>query len=213
MALIKCKECGQQISSGARACPHCGKRRTHPFTMLVAILIFTPVFIGLVKTLYSPTKTTKQTTKVEKNKSPPPLPGKSQEVKVEQKKTKPPPAKTIPKPIAKEITKPSSNTTVKSIPEHIRKQINESALPASSFSPVARTYCQQVNLDGYVVNVSQITNAMNRWMVIKGINYQTTEKEIGNTVMSYCRQNPLASPDDATQHLENILDSLASFGL
>jgi hypothetical protein len=27
MALIKCKECGQQMSSSAKACPHCGKQR------------------------------------------------------------------------------------------------------------------------------------------------------------------------------------------
>lgn len=28
MALIKCKECGQQMSSSARVCPHCGKQRS-----------------------------------------------------------------------------------------------------------------------------------------------------------------------------------------
>ncbi|TLY30434.1 MAG: zinc ribbon domain-containing protein [Nitrospirae bacterium] len=42
MALIRCKECGQEISTKAKTCPHCGspqKRKTSPFTWLVTILI------------------------------------------------------------------------------------------------------------------------------------------------------------------------------
>lgn len=31
MALIKCKECGHEISSKARVCPHCGVRNPAPF--------------------------------------------------------------------------------------------------------------------------------------------------------------------------------------
>ncbi|MCZ7564528.1 MAG: hydrogenase maturation nickel metallochaperone HypA [Burkholderiales bacterium] len=36
MALVKCKECGKEFSSSARACPNCGKRRTSFVTKLFA---------------------------------------------------------------------------------------------------------------------------------------------------------------------------------
>ena len=32
MALVKCQECGKEVSTKADTCPHCGfKRRSHPF--------------------------------------------------------------------------------------------------------------------------------------------------------------------------------------
>ena len=50
MALITCKECKQQVSDGASACPHCGakvKKKTSAFTWIVtAILGF--IVIGMV---------------------------------------------------------------------------------------------------------------------------------------------------------------------
>lgn len=42
MALIKCKECGEKVSSKAKACPHCGVKpppETSAFTWLVLIVI------------------------------------------------------------------------------------------------------------------------------------------------------------------------------
>src|SRR5438128_1059418 len=42
MALVKCKECGEQISKKAAACPKCGapaKKKTSAFTWLVTILL------------------------------------------------------------------------------------------------------------------------------------------------------------------------------
>jgi RNA polymerase subunit RPABC4/transcription elongation factor Spt4 len=42
MALIKCKECGKEFSTDAKACPNCGKRRT---TMTTKLFI---VFVGLI---------------------------------------------------------------------------------------------------------------------------------------------------------------------
>ncbi len=41
MALIKCKECGNEVSTKAAACPKCGalgSKRTSPVTMVIAIL-------------------------------------------------------------------------------------------------------------------------------------------------------------------------------
>lgn len=35
MAMIKCSECKQEISSGAKSCPHCGKRRTSSITKII----------------------------------------------------------------------------------------------------------------------------------------------------------------------------------
>lgn len=37
MALTTCKECGGQVSSSARKCPHCGKRRTTLVTKIVGL--------------------------------------------------------------------------------------------------------------------------------------------------------------------------------
>lgn len=39
MALIKCKECGKEYSTDAKACPNCGKRRTTMTTKLIGGLI------------------------------------------------------------------------------------------------------------------------------------------------------------------------------
>ena len=52
MALVKCRECGKEVSTKAQACPHCGfKRRGHPFiTSLKALvgLYFLLVAIALI---------------------------------------------------------------------------------------------------------------------------------------------------------------------
>ena len=41
MALIKCKECGQQVSTDAKTCPHCGTRSvtSSKLSMLLGILV------------------------------------------------------------------------------------------------------------------------------------------------------------------------------
>lgn len=36
MALIKCKDCGKEHSTDAKACPNCGKRRTSRLTRVIA---------------------------------------------------------------------------------------------------------------------------------------------------------------------------------
>jgi len=49
MALVKCRECGHQISTTARACPSCGAavRRTSAITKLVAALIGVTVVVAV----------------------------------------------------------------------------------------------------------------------------------------------------------------------
>lgn len=46
MALQKCKECGHDRSDKAKACPNCGAvvKKTHPFTILITILIAVGLF-------------------------------------------------------------------------------------------------------------------------------------------------------------------------
>lgn len=39
MALVKCKECGKEISSSVATCPGCGKKKTNPFSVITALLI------------------------------------------------------------------------------------------------------------------------------------------------------------------------------
>jgi hypothetical protein len=50
MALVKCKECGQQISTDAKACPSCGKKRTSCVTLgCAAILVL--CLVGFIASL------------------------------------------------------------------------------------------------------------------------------------------------------------------
>ena len=44
MALIKCYECGAEISTGAKACPHCGAKRKSQAGKLFLVFIF----IGMI---------------------------------------------------------------------------------------------------------------------------------------------------------------------
>lgn len=39
MALVRCKECGQQMSSSASKCPHCGKTVTQPLNVIGGIIL------------------------------------------------------------------------------------------------------------------------------------------------------------------------------
>lgn len=53
MALIKCKECGKEISSNAPTCPHCGTvrfaqpKKTSGCAIAAAVLVGVPVLIGI----------------------------------------------------------------------------------------------------------------------------------------------------------------------
>jgi hypothetical protein len=47
MALIKCKECGGEMSSSASKCPKCGKSRNTVAGIVVAIIIGIVAFIVL----------------------------------------------------------------------------------------------------------------------------------------------------------------------
>ena len=45
MAIIKCKECGSEMSSSASRCPKCGKTRTTLVGILAAVIIGVVLFI------------------------------------------------------------------------------------------------------------------------------------------------------------------------
>lgn len=40
MALIKCSECGKEMSTAAKACPHCGAKKRQGWTLVRVILVF-----------------------------------------------------------------------------------------------------------------------------------------------------------------------------
>lgn len=48
MALIKCKECEAEISSSARECPHCGKKRESKLGVFVLLAIILIIIIGVI---------------------------------------------------------------------------------------------------------------------------------------------------------------------
>jgi hypothetical protein len=47
MAMKKCKECGEEISSSAKVCPKCGKKQKSKFGLIVIILIVLAIIIGI----------------------------------------------------------------------------------------------------------------------------------------------------------------------
>ena len=59
MALIKCKECANEVSDQAKACPKCGapvkldkvipdKKKTSTFTKIIAVIFGIPVVVGII---------------------------------------------------------------------------------------------------------------------------------------------------------------------
>jgi DNA-directed RNA polymerase subunit RPC12/RpoP len=48
MALVKCKECGQEVSTSAGTCPHCGKKRTTTRTKVIAAGIVLLATLGII---------------------------------------------------------------------------------------------------------------------------------------------------------------------
>lgn len=59
MALIKCKECGVDVSTSAKACPKCGAKPPRKTSVLTWIMIalFVGVVYGMVKASLSPAST------------------------------------------------------------------------------------------------------------------------------------------------------------
>jgi len=51
MAMVRCKECGQEISSSAKACPHCGKPRATNVPPLIVLVILFIVVAGVYNLL------------------------------------------------------------------------------------------------------------------------------------------------------------------
>lgn len=48
MSLKSCKECGKQVSSNAKTCPHCGAKLKMGFFMKTIIGFFVLIFIGAI---------------------------------------------------------------------------------------------------------------------------------------------------------------------
>lgn len=50
MALVKCRECGKEVSTGAKTCPHCGIKapapRTTNWPLLIAVSVLTVVAVA-----------------------------------------------------------------------------------------------------------------------------------------------------------------------
>ena len=49
MALVPCKECKKEISTKAKACPHCGAKRHAPHYVLKGLMIL--IFIGVISSI------------------------------------------------------------------------------------------------------------------------------------------------------------------
>ena len=51
MAMVKCKECGKEISTSATECPHCGKKITKPlvviFEVIAIVLLLAVLWVAL----------------------------------------------------------------------------------------------------------------------------------------------------------------------
>lgn len=82
MALIKCKECGKEVSDNAKSCPHCGappSKKTGCLTWVIAIFFAFVVFSSI-------TNLSKESTQTNKTQSPPtPTVDKSPEKQAQRK--------------------------------------------------------------------------------------------------------------------------------
>lgn len=85
MALVKCKECGKEVSNKASKCPNCGAKppkKTSPVTWLVLIAIMFVVYV-------TSTSPDKDSPVVSSTSSAPPLPSASEKPKVPPVSKKP----------------------------------------------------------------------------------------------------------------------------
>lgn len=55
MALIQCSECGKEYSTDAKACPHCGKRRTSLITKIIGVFIILVAISAVIGSIKSNT--------------------------------------------------------------------------------------------------------------------------------------------------------------
>jgi len=55
MGLIKCKECGKEISDKAQKCPHCGAITVHEAKKTIWIAVFTIIGFIVIALLLRPT--------------------------------------------------------------------------------------------------------------------------------------------------------------
>lgn len=67
MALKKCKECGNEISSDAKVCPHCGKKqpptkRAKLGCLILLMVILIPLLVVIFQSQKAPKKPTRTTT-------------------------------------------------------------------------------------------------------------------------------------------------------
>jgi hypothetical protein len=58
MALIKCTECGNQISNKAKLCPHCGHSKPEPKNYGCGTLILIGIFAWIIYSVVKPNVTT-----------------------------------------------------------------------------------------------------------------------------------------------------------
>jgi len=64
MALIKCKECGKEVSSEARKCPHCGKKlKTSRIGKGILYVFVIIIGLGILGTIISNTNKEEKTSK------------------------------------------------------------------------------------------------------------------------------------------------------
>lgn len=64
MSIIKCKECNNDISNTAEACPHCGKKQRKKLSVIhwIGIFFFGAIFIAIVTNEDKTTAPSEQTT-------------------------------------------------------------------------------------------------------------------------------------------------------
>src|SRR3989442_4076375 len=57
MALVKCRECGEQVSISAKSCPKCGAKPPKRTSLLTLVVLFFVIFVAYVA-IQAPTTTT-----------------------------------------------------------------------------------------------------------------------------------------------------------
>lgn len=79
-------------------------------------------------------------------------------------------------------------------------------------SSQAESVCKAINAKGRVDSKNEFAKSTNKMFKSKGIKYKTTPKEVENTILNFCKENPYADEDGISKHFIQISEVLVATG-
>lgn len=79
-------------------------------------------------------------------------------------------------------------------------------------SQSGESVCKAINAKGRVDSKNEFSKSTNKMFKSKGIKYKTTPKEVENTILNFCKENPYADEDGISKHFIQISEVLVATG-